>query len=160
VSISTNSVASTAELEIIKQWMKKAASLSEDTEVKPCLPQSKSFLKILGILYWNSNSSLSITSAQVAKALSSSSLFKSITLASMPHIIKVSPSSDMSVIWTDVWDSQKGSKDKTLINCLFNFEYYTTIVRRTAMYSGVAQCHNCWHWGHPTHACYTQGTKC
>ena len=28
------------------------------------------------------------------------------------------------------------------------------------MHPGVAQCCNCWHWGHPTHACRTQGAKC
>ena len=49
--MSTNFVASIAELEVIKQWLKKTAGLSECTEVKPCLPQSKSFLKILGVLY-------------------------------------------------------------------------------------------------------------
>jgi len=61
VSMSTNSVVSAAELEVIKQWLKKTAGLGESTEVEPCLPQSKSFLKILGILYWDSKSSLPIT---------------------------------------------------------------------------------------------------
>jgi len=28
------------------------------------------------------------------------------------------------------------------------------------MHPGVAQCRNCWHWGHPTHACCAQGAKC
>ena len=51
VSISTNSVASVAELEVIKQWLKKTAGLGESTEIEPCLPQSKSFLKVLGIPY-------------------------------------------------------------------------------------------------------------
>jgi len=27
------------------------------------------------------------------------------------------------------------------------------------MYSGIIQYHNCWHLEHPTHGCYTQGTK-
>jgi len=138
VSMSTNSVASVAELEMIKQWVKKTAGLSDNTEVEPCLPQSKSFLKILGVLYWDSNSSLSITPAQVAEALSSSPLFEGITLASMHCIMKASPSSDMSVIWIDIWDSQKSSKDKTLINHSFNFECHTVMVKGTAMYSGVA----------------------
>ena len=53
MSMSTNSVASAAELEVIKQWLKKIAGLGEVTEVEPCLPQSKSFLKILGVLLWN-----------------------------------------------------------------------------------------------------------
>ena len=28
------------------------------------------------------------------------------------------------------------------------------------MHPGVAQCHNCWCWGHPTHVCRAQGAKC
>jgi len=51
VFMSTNSVAFIAELEVIKQWLKKTTGLGESTEVEPCLPQSKSFLKILGIPY-------------------------------------------------------------------------------------------------------------
>ena len=65
-----------------------------------------------------------------------------------------------SVIWIDIWDSQKGSKGKILINCSFNFGCHTATVQGTAMHSGVAQCHNCWRWGHPTHVCCAQGAKC
>ena len=78
----------------------------------------------------------------------------------MPHIMKVSPSSDMSVIWIDIWDSQKDLKDKILINCLFNFGWYTAIIWGTAMHSEVVQCCNCWYLEHPTYACYAQGAKC
>ena len=92
VSMSTNSVASAAELEMIKQWLKKTAGLGESTEVEPCLPQSKSFLKILDIPYWDSKSSLPITPAQVEAALSNSPLFEGVSLASMPRIMKASPS--------------------------------------------------------------------
>ena len=52
VSMSTNSVASAAELEVIKQWLKKTAGLGESTEVKPRLPQSKSFLKIFFFFFF------------------------------------------------------------------------------------------------------------
>jgi len=58
--------------------------------------------------------------------------------------MKASPSSDISVIWIDIWDSQKGSKGKTLINHSFNFGRHTATVRGTAMHPGVAQCRNCW----------------
>ena len=51
ISMSTNFVASTAELEVIKQWLKKVTGLAASTVVKPRLPQSKSFLKILGVPY-------------------------------------------------------------------------------------------------------------
>ena len=159
VSISTNSVVSVAELEVIKQWLKKTAGLGEVAKVEPHLPQFKFFLKVLGVSYQDSKTSLPITPVQVAEVLSSSFLFEGVTLASMLHIMKASPSSDMSVIWIDIWDSQKRSKDKTLINHLFNFGHYTAIVRGTSMHSGVAQCCNCWCWGHLIHACHAQGAK-
>ena len=101
-----------------------------------------------------------IIPAQVEAALLNSPLFEGVSLASMPHIMKASPSSDMSVIWIDIWDSQKGSKGKMLINRSFNFERHTATVQGTAMHSGVAQCGNCWRWGHPTHVCRAQGAKC
>ena len=124
----TNSVASVVELEVIKQWLKKTAGFGESIKVEPCLSQSKSFLKILSVPYQDSKSSLPITPTQVDVALSNSSLFEGISLASMPRIMKTSSSSDMSVIWIDIWDSQKGSKDKTLINRSFNFERYIATV--------------------------------
>ena len=157
--MSTNSVASAAELEVIKQWLKKTAGLGESIEVEPHLPQSKSFSKILGVPYWDSKSSLPITPAQVEAALSNSPLFKDVSLASMSRIMKASPSSDMSVIWIDIWDSQKGSKGKTLIIRSFNFGHHTATVRGTAMHPGIAQYRNCWYWGHPIHACHAQGAK-
>ena len=138
MSMSTNSVASVAELEVIKQWLKKTAGLGKVTEVEPHSPQSKFFLKILDIPYWNSKTSLPVTPAQMAEALSSSPLFEGVTLVSMPRIMKVSPNSDMLVIWIDIWDSQMGSKGKTLINRSFNFRRHTATVRETAMHPGVA----------------------
>ena len=144
VSISTNSVVSVAELEVIKQWLKKTAGLGEVAKVEPHLPQFKFFLKVLGVSYWDSKTSLPITPVQVAEALSSSLLFEGVTLASMPRIMKASPSSDMSVIWIDIWNSQKGSKGKMLINRSFNFGHHIATVMGTAMHPGVAQCCNCW----------------
>ena len=52
VFMSTNSVAFIAELEVIKQWLKKTAGLGEITEVEPRLPQSKSFLKIFFFFFF------------------------------------------------------------------------------------------------------------
>ena len=120
--MSTNSVASVVELEVIKQQMNKTTGLSKTTKIKSYLSQFKSFLKVLDISYQDSNTSLPITPTQIAVALFSSSLFKSVILEFLPHIMKISFSSDMLVIWIDIWDFQRGSKDRTLIDHLFNFE--------------------------------------
>ena len=96
--------------------------------VEPCLPQSKSFLKILGVFYWGNNSSLPITQAQVEAVIANTPVFEGVVLASRPCIMKASPSLDMSVIWFDIWDSQKDTKGKTLINRSFNFGRYTATI--------------------------------
>ena len=87
-----NSIASAAELEVMKKWLKKTTDLTKTTKIKLCLPQFKSFF------------------------------FESITLVSVPYIMKPSFSFDMSMIWIDIWNFQRNSKGKTLINCSFNFE--------------------------------------
>ena len=92
--------------------------------VKSHLPQSKLFLKILDVFYWSNNSLLSITQVQVKAVIANTPVFEGVVLALRPYIIKASPSSDMSVIWFDIWDSQKDTKGKTFINRLFNFGHY------------------------------------
>ena len=98
MSMFTNSDALAVELEVIKQQLKKTTNLSKTTKVEPCLSQSKSFLNVLNVFYQNSNTSLPITPTQMTAALSSSSLFKNITLASLSYIIETFPNSDMPVI--------------------------------------------------------------
>ena len=88
---------------------------------------------------------LPITQAQVKSVIANTPIFEEVVLASRSRIMKASPSSDMSVISIDIWDSQKGSKGKTLINRSFNFGHHTATVWGTAMHPGVTQCHNCWH---------------
>ena len=86
--------------------------------MKPCLLQPKYFLKVLGILYWNSNTFLPITSVQMAAVLSTSPFFEDVTLTFLLHIMKASSSFDISVIQINIWNFQRGSKSKTFINCL------------------------------------------
>ena len=47
-------------------------------------------------------------------------LFNGVALVSKPCVIKVSPKSDMAVVWVDIWDSQSGSSAKNIINHCFN----------------------------------------
>ena len=83
VSMSTNFVASAAELEVIKQWLKKGAGLKASTVVEPRLLQSKSFLKILGVPYWGNNASIPITQAQVEAVIANTPVFEGVVPASL-----------------------------------------------------------------------------
>jgi len=48
--------------------------------------------------------------------LKQNKIFDNINLVSKSRVIKVSPKSDMSIIWIDIWNVQSGKKAKGLIN--------------------------------------------
>ena len=127
--------------------------------LSPRLPQSKSYLKITGLPYLQSDGN-KITSKNVVEFMKHIDLFKDISLAAKPRVIKASPKSDMSIIWFDIWDTQNGSKAKLLINHSFNLGRHIATVRATNMNPGVPQCHNCWKWGHSTFSCKAHGSQC
>ena len=110
----------------------------------PRLPQSKSYLKIMGIPYFVDKSNIYISSKDIERILKNNHIFNDIILTSKPHIIKVSPKSDMAIIWIDIWNTQNSNNAKKIINRCFNIESVITTVRGTNMNSGVSQCKNCW----------------
>jgi len=70
-------------------------------------------------------------------------IFNNVVLAFKPHIIKVSPRSDMAIIWVDIWDVQSSSKAKGLINRCFNVGNYIATVRGANMNLDIPQYKNC-----------------
>jgi len=125
------------------------------------LPKSKSYLKIIGILYYpHTNSQEKLTLVDVETILKQNHILDNISLAFRPRIIKVSPKSDMAIVWIDIWDVQSGHNAKLLINRCFNVGNNITMVRGANMNSGVPQCKNCWKWGHSTFSWRIQGAKC
>ena len=69
-------------------------------------------------------------------------------LASRPQIIKISPKSDMAIIWINIWDVQSSNQTKELINRCFNIGSYIATIRGTNMNYSMSQCKNCWKWDH------------
>jgi len=127
----------------------------------PCLSQSKFYLKIIGIPYFlHGNYQDCLTSNDVKTIIKQNQIFDNITLTSKLQVIKVSPKSDMSIIWIDIWDVQSGSRAKGLINHCFNVRRYIATIRGANMNLGVPQCKNCWKWGHVIFSCRIQGSKC
>jgi len=128
---------------------------------EPRLPKSKSYLKIIGILFFpHKNSQERLKSNDIETILKQNHIFDNISLASRPRVIKVSPKSDMSIVWIDIWDVQSGSNAKMLINRCFNIGRYIATICGANMNPGVPQCKNCWKWGHMTFSCKIQGLKC
>jgi len=80
----------------------------------------------------------------VESIIKSNHIFNNIIIASKSLIIKVSPKSDIAIIWLDIWDVQSSSNAKDLINKYFNIRSYIVTIHGANMNLGVLQCKNCW----------------
>ena len=161
IVIVTNKVAQQSDLSIIDQYIKNSNNINALQVEDSRLPKSKSYLKIIRIpFYPHSNSQEKLTSSDIETVLKQNHIFDNISLASKPRIIKVSPKSDMAIVWLDIWDIQSGQNTKLLINRYFNMGNNIAMIRGANMNPGVPQCKNCWKWGHSTFSCRIQGAKC
>jgi len=142
ITIITNNVPNPSDLSVIEKHFKSVKGINGNEILSPRLPQSKSYLKIMGLPYLQANSN-KITSENVIDFIKHIDLFENISLTTKPRIIKASPKSDMAIIWINIWDNQNGSKAKLLINHSFNLGHHITTVRATNMNPGIPQCHNC-----------------
>ena len=160
IVIITNNISSNSNLQEIKKYIKNSFSSEVEQISSPRLPQSKSYLKIVEIPYINDITNSRFSSDDVESILRSNHIFNDIVLTSRPCIIKVSPKSDMSIIWIDIWDFQSSSNAKKIINRCFNVGSFIVTVQGANMNPGVSQCKNCWKWGHTAGVCHIQGAKC
>jgi len=67
-------------------------------EFTPQLLQSKSYFKIVGILFSNKQLNICILSENIEKILKNNHIFNDIVLISRLRVIKVLPKSDMAII--------------------------------------------------------------
>jgi len=101
-------------------------------------------LKIIGLLYLQEDSTNSLNSNVVEKFTKDNHIFNNTMLVSKSHIIKVSPKSDMAIVWIDIWDMQSRSNAKMLINRCFNMGNNIATIHEANINPGVSQCKNCW----------------
>ena len=97
IIITTNQVTSALDMNIIENYIKDSTNVNTNEVSSPQLPQSKSYLKILGIPYLTNNGT-PITHNQIEEVIKRIYLFNDVTLTSSPHIIKVSSKSNMAII--------------------------------------------------------------
>ena len=127
-SITTNKVISNLDLNIIKKYIKNIDVINSEDIMTSRLPQSKSYLKILDILYLIKDTNISITSKVIEKVLQFMYIFNNVTLVSKPEIIKALSKLDIAVVLIDIWDVQSSAKAKSLINRYFNVGRYIATV--------------------------------
>jgi len=131
IVITTNKPANDLNLSTIEKYLKSIQNVDLDLIESPCLPKSKSYIKIIGLPYKIKQNIISPN--YIDGVLKETHLFKDIVLASKSHVIKVSPKSDMAVVWVDIWDSQSSSLVKNIINHHFNIRHFIATVKGTNM---------------------------
>ena len=135
--ISTNKVANPLDLQTIKKYIKNTCCI-EVEQIEPLrLPQSKSYLKIIGIPNLSEQTNTCIISDEIDKILKNTHIFNDIVLASKLRVIKVFPKSNMAIIWIDIWNAQSSTKVKSLINRRFNVRSFIITIRGANMNSEV-----------------------
>ena len=96
IIITTNKPAKNLNLSTIEKYLKNIKNINPDSIESPCLPKSKSYMKIIGLLY---SSKLGVITPNLIKGvLKDSHLFKDTVLTSKPCIIKALPKSDKAVV--------------------------------------------------------------
>jgi len=160
ITVVANKVLLPSDLLIIENYIKNLENIDFSQVNTPCLLQSKSYLKIIGISYYfHGNMQDRLSLQDVELVIKQNQIFNNITLASKSRVIKVSPKSDMAIIWVDIWDVQSGVKAKGLINWCFNIGRYIATIRAANATPEIPQCKNCWRWSHMTFLCRIQGSK-
>jgi len=161
ICVVVNKVAQQSDMSIIDNYIKNSNDINSLQVEDARLSMSKSYLKITGIPYYPySDHQTKLTSNDIEHILKQNHIFGNISLASKLRVIKVSPKSDMALVWIDIWDVQSGKNAKMLINRCFNVGNFIATIRGANMNPGVPLCKNCWKWGHATFSCRIQGTRC
>ena len=129
ITVITNKVAFQSDLSIIDNYVKSSNDINSLQVEESHLPKSKSYLKIIIIPFFpHVNSQEKLSSNNIETILKQNHIFNNISLASKPRVIKVSPKSDMAIVWIDIWDIQSGVNAKMLINRCFNVRNYIATI--------------------------------
>jgi len=128
IIITTNNVSSGSDLQEIEKYVKNSLSSDTDKVSSPRLLQLKLYLKIVGILFISEKTSNCVSPDKIENVLKNNHLFNDIILASKPYVIKVSPKTNMAIIWIDIWNTQNGLNAKKVINQRFNIGSYIATV--------------------------------
>jgi len=133
ITIITNNIASAADLQVIENYVKNIKNITSEDIQASRLPQSKSYLKIIEILYLMENTKIPINSDFIETVIKLSHIFNNLSLAFKPRIIKALHKSDIAVVWIDIWNTQSDKNAKMLINRCFNIGSHITTICRANM---------------------------
>ena len=98
ITIVSNSIASQSDLQVMERYVKSIENVKLDNVQILKLPQSKLYLKIIGILYFMKDTDTPIRSDNIEAIIKANHIFNNLTLISKPSVIKASSKSDITVI--------------------------------------------------------------
>ena len=103
IMIVTNKVSQASNLTTIESYVKNLESIDSSQVDMSWLLQLKSYLKIIGISYFpNRNLQDCLNSSDIKNIIKQNYIFNNVTLASKLRVYKVSPKSDMAIVWIDI----------------------------------------------------------
>ena len=142
VTIASNVVASQFNLQVMERYVKNIENIMSDDIQISRLPQLKSYLKIIEIPYFVEGTNSPITPDNIKSIIKFNYIFNNLMLTFKPRVIKISPKSNMAVIWIDIWNTQGSKNRKMLINRCFNIRRHITTIYGANMNLGISQCKN------------------
>ncbi|KAF9442277.1 Gag-like protein [Macrolepiota fuliginosa MF-IS2] len=151
----TTTVASQADLKVIRLGFKAVSP--PGTKFYLCLPQSKSYLKVINIPFFKT---LPYASGDVRAAFAQSPLAPHLNLMDKPRIVCISRASNMCTTWFKIWDSQQGTSAQYLVRRTVMVNRVGSPIYAAKVNQGKSLCQKCWHWGHPTNTCCWLGYIC
>ena len=104
IVMTTNKIASSLDPQIIEKYVKNINHINLDNVKIPCLPQSKSYLKIIGIPYLMENTNMPINSSFIKTILKNNCIFNNMSIMLKSCVIKMSPKSNIAIVWLNIWD--------------------------------------------------------
>jgi len=158
--VNFNKVASPPDLLVIETCIKNLNFINAKDIQSAWLPQSKSYLKILSILYLIKGMNIPIDTSVIEIIIKTTHVFNNIWIAPKLRVVKVLSKSDIAIIWIDIWNMQSGSSAKILIKRFFNVRSYIATICEVKMNLDMPQYKNCWKWEHTTFMCRIQESKC
>jgi len=96
--INSNKVASLSDLLVVELYIKNQSSMNANDVQSTYLPQSKLYLKILGILYFIEDTNTPIDTNFMENVIKMIHVFDNIWIAFKPRMVKVSPRSDIVIV--------------------------------------------------------------
>ena len=123
------------------------------------VPSSRSFLMIVGVPVHNKYTGGLTVPDDILRAMQGHLYRHSFSLAAPLRPSKESPNSTRMTVFFDIWDSQQGSRARTLNDARIIINSTECFVKPAPARHVVPLCPSCWRWGHSRPSCRGR-TRC